>query len=64
MILVGHKYNMQREKNTHKILVGKSELKRMLVSLRHRWENNVASTDSTGLELISMACFCEHKISA
>jgi hypothetical protein len=28
-------------KNTYKILVGKSELKRMLVSLRHRWQNNL-----------------------
>jgi hypothetical protein len=28
-------------KNEYKILVEKSELKRMLVSLRYRWENNI-----------------------
>jgi hypothetical protein len=42
-------------KNTYKILVGKPELKRMLVGLRHRWENNIK------LNPIKIGCVSFHR---
>jgi hypothetical protein len=42
-------------KNTYNIVAGTPESKRMLMSLRHRWENNM-------LNRIKMGCVSLHRI--